>query len=106
MSDAVVPLLSSIIPARSQSQRRIRGENTRGGKPRPVVSHKSTGVEREHGYAGVEREHENVRVVKIQVRSDGAGKRKPKRGRYMGKEQVGLGNRNGFNLPGQTDVCI
>ena len=93
MTDAVVPSLSSIIPARSQSQRRIRGENTRGGEPVTVVSHRSTGVEREHGNVGV-------------VKRDGGEIRKPARGRYMGKEQVGLGNMNGFNLHGQTDVCI
>ena len=89
MTDAVVPSLSSIIPARSQSQRKIRGENTRGGEPVTVVSHRSTGV----GNVGV-------------VKRDGGEIMKPARGRYMGKEQVGLGNMNGFNLHGQTDVYI
>ena len=104
MGDAVGPLLSSIMPARTQGQsgteRRRREENIRGGKPRQVVSHR-----RQSRRAGNESELENVREVK----RDEAEIRKPKSGRFMSKEQVGLGNienMNRFKNPGLCDVDI
>ena len=59
----MVPLLSRILPARTEEQpgtdRRIREENIRGGKPRQVVTHR-----RQARRAWVDSELENIKEVK------------------------------------------
>ena len=104
MSDAVVSLLSRIIPARTQEQpgtdRGIREENIRGGKPRQVVTHR-----RQARRAWVGSELDNIKEVK----RDEAEIRTPENGRFMRKQQMGLGiieHMDGFNPSGLSDVDI